>query len=144
MINKFDGKYRFLSNFYPAPTRIGIYIYPTVENAYQACKCANHEDVEQFLSLTPGQAKRAGRRVQLDPEFESRKLDLMYSLVRSKFVNEELAQMLLDTGEEILVEGNTWHDNFWGDCSCMLCKNYEKHNHLGKILMRVREELRNG
>jgi hypothetical protein len=144
MINKFDGKYRFLSNFYPAPTRIGMYIYPTVENAYQACKCDDPDDFEQFLTLTPGQAKRAGRRVRLSPEFESRKLDLMYSLVRSKFVNEELAQMLLDTGEEELVEGNTWHDCFWGSCNCILCNGKEKHNHLGRILMRVREELRNG
>ena len=47
--------------------------------------------------------------------------------------------MLLATGGEELIEGNWWHDNFFGVCTCGPCDGKGKNN-LGKILMRVREE----
>jgi len=56
--------------------------------------------------------------------------------VREKFKQEDLKQMLLDTGDQELVEGNTWNDTFWGVC------RGEGQNNLGKILMKVRMELR--
>ena len=43
--------------------------------------------------------------------------------------------MLLATGEEYLVEGNTWGDKYWGVCGGIGL------NHLGKLLMQVRDEL---
>ena len=68
----------------------------------------------------------------------------MYDIVKAKFSqNENLRQMLLDTNNEELIEGNWWHDNCWGDCSCERCKDIKGQNNLGKILMRVREEIRN-
>jgi predicted NAD-dependent protein-ADP-ribosyltransferase YbiA (DUF1768 family) len=60
----------------------------------------------------------------------------MEELVRRKFADPELAEKLLATGDEELVEGNTWNDRFWGVC------RGEGRNELGKILMRVRAELR--
>lgn len=48
---------------------------------------------------------------------------------------------LLRTGEEELVEGNYWHDNFWGACTCIKCKDIPKQNHLGKLLMEQRKWL---
>jgi predicted NAD-dependent protein-ADP-ribosyltransferase YbiA (DUF1768 family) len=50
---------------------------------------------------------------------------------------------LLDTGDEELVEGTTWHDNIWGNCSCPKCKNIPGQNRLGKLLMQIREEIKN-
>ena len=65
-----------------------------------------------------------------------------YSMIslssRDKFTqNEDLKQLLLATGDLGLEEGNTWHDTFWG----VDAKTREGENHLGRILMRVREEL---
>ncbi|MGM9605038.1 MAG: hypothetical protein ACI3XG_08225 [Faecousia sp.] len=37
-----------------------------------------------------------------------------------------------------LEEGNTWHDTFWG----VDAKTRDGENHLGRILMRVRQDLR--
>lgn len=37
-----------------------------------------------------------------------------------------------------IVEGNYWHDNYWGNCTCDKCKNIEGQNKLGKILMKIR------
>ncbi len=61
----------------------------------------------------------------------------MLEVVRAKFRVNVLAEKLLATGDDELVEHNTWDDSFWGTC------NGEGENHLGKILMKVRQELRN-
>ena len=50
--------------------------------------------------------------------------------------NPELGNKLLETGNQELVEGNTWGDIFWGVC------NGKGQNWLGKILMMVRDEIR--
>ena len=60
----------------------------------------------------------------------------MYDVVKAKFSIKHLKEMLLATGNEELIEGNLWNDTYWGVC------NGKGQNKLGKILMRVREELR--
>lgn len=130
VINSFQGKNRFLSNFYIEPD--GTH----VEGEYQAQKCINPEDIKRFKGLSPGAAKRLGRIVELRDDWEDVKLETMEALVWQKFVDHpELEEYLLDTGEAQLVEGNHWGDTFWGVC------NGKGSNHLGKILMRVRENL---
>jgi ribA/ribD-fused uncharacterized protein len=137
MIESFEGEYAFLSNFWPSPIDVDRTTYPTVEHAYQAAKADNRPERERIAALpTPGAAKRAGRKVTLRPDWEEIKLDLMEDLVRRKFADPVLAERLLATGDEELVEGNTWNDRFWGVC------RGEGRNELGRILMRVREELR--
>ena len=62
---------------------------------------------------------------------------IMFKLVKDKFTRDEtLRTKLLGTGNDLLVEDNTWGDTYWGKC------NGKGKNHLGKILMRVRHELR--
>ena len=70
-------------------------------------------------------------------DWEEVKDQIMYEICLAKFTqNEELKEKLLATGNEELVEGNTWHDTYWGVC------NRRGKNKLGKILMRVRSELK--
>ena len=89
--------------------------------------------------MRPAMSKKAGRRVQLRADWEDVKLSIMEDIVRAKFTqNEDLKQLLLATGDLVLEEGNTWHDTFWG----VDVKTQEGENHLGRILMRVRQELR--
>ena len=93
----------------------------------------------QFATLRSNEAKRLGRHVQLRPNWENVKLPIMEDIVRAKFTqNEDLKELLLATGDLVLEEGNTWHDTFWG----VDAKTREGTNHLGRILMRVRQELR--
>lgn len=137
-IDKFQGKYRFLSNFYPSPIQIDNKEVYTVEHLYQGMKPASDEHSKMVMQAsTPGEAKRLGRQFPMVDDWENIKMDVMNIGVTMKFLqNEDLAKMLLDTGDEELIEGNTWGDTFWG-----VCKG-EGDNHLGKILMRVRTELR--
>lgn len=64
----------------------------------------------------------------------------MRDLVQDKFAEHpRLAQLLLDTGDALLIEGNNWGDSFWG-----VTRNGDGDgaNYLGKILMEIRRGLR--
>jgi len=112
-------------------------VYPTVEHAYQASKCLYLGDAHTIIrARTPGEAKRLGRRVKMVANWDNIKDHYMLGFVRAKFVqNPDLAAKLIATGDEELVEGNTWGDTYWGVCRGV------GQNKLGKILMQVRQEL---
>lgn len=136
MIKEFQGEYRFLSNFWPCRVKYEHVIFPSVEHAYQAAKTLDYEQRIEFMVLTAGQAKRKGAQLELRPYWEQIKVKVMGELLRLKFQDPELREKLLATGEEELVEGNAWNDTFWGVC------NGVGQNNLGKLLMQVRQEIR--
>ena len=144
IIDFFDDEYAFLSNFYPSPIVIhGIY-YPTVEHYFQSEKTI--DEIEKFNIIhasSPNTAKGFGRHCTLCPNWESIKDSVMLKGVKEKFnQNKRLKEKLLATEDAILIEGNTWHDNYWGNCTCFRCKNIEGKNQLGKTLMYIRQELK--
>ena len=132
-----EERYRFLSNFYPAPVRFEGLVYPTVENAYQASKIIpKHRNF--FQQLTPGQAKREWKQYPLVDDWNNNKMKIMFKLLVQKFKNPVLRQKLIDIHEEI-IEDNYWHDNFWGNCLCDKCQNKPGENVLGRLLTVIRE-----
>lgn len=138
MINRFDGKYFFLSNFSPSPFRVDYVLFPTMEHYFQANKADNQNDYLHIAyAPTPGEAKRLGRKIQLRSNWEEIKDEVMLTGLRKKFADPELRNLLLATGDEELIEGNYWRDTYWGVC------NGVGQNKLGKLLMQVREEIKN-
>lgn len=127
--------YEWLSNFYEVQISYGNIHFGSVENAYQACKCQDPEDMLKFVGITPGQAKRLGRKVDIIPDWDKKKLYIMEVLLRQKFRIPELRDKLKATGDVYLEEGNTWGDTYWGVCQG------KGENHLGKLLMKIRSEL---
>lgn len=117
-IKRFEGdKYRFLSNFYIKSV--------TGEN------------------LKPKKAKELGKNEPgLPSDWNSRAYSIMFDILKEKFSDEDLKDKLLATGDTYLEEGNRWHDNRWGNCNCKNCKNIEGKNWLGKILMQIRDEIK--
>lgn len=143
MIDRFEKHYAFLSNFSNSPITDGNAVFPTVEHYFQAAKTINIDEYEQIVNAsTPGQAKRIGKTIALRKDWEEVKEQIMLEALRKKFAIPALGKMLLSTEDEELVEGNTWHDNTWGNCTCEQCKDIEGQNMLGKLLMQVREEIR--
>ena len=136
-IKGFQGKYRFLSNFWHAPFIWGDIKWPTSEHAYQAAKTVDFEEQKRIRKTnSPGKAKRLGRKVSKREDWDSIKIDIMYQIVYNKFSqNSDLKQWLLNTKEAYIEETNSWDDTFWGVC------NGAGNNNLGKILMSVRSEL---
>lgn len=134
----------FLSNFYVSSKQIqyeGLEA-DSVESAFQAMKSLDLELRKQIAAATPTAAKRLGRRLQIREDWLKIRTQVMHDLLETKFNNLYLSKLLLATGDEPLVEGNYWHDNFWGDCSCTKCEHIKGQNYLGRILMLVRDELK--
>ena len=90
---------------------------------------------------TPGAAKRMGRHVSLRPDWEKIKVDVMRTGLMLKFTDAALAEKLLATGDEELVEGNWWCDQTWGSCNCPKHIRTPGRNLLGMLLMELRKEL---
>jgi ribA/ribD-fused uncharacterized protein len=137
---KEDAEYGFLSNFHPAPFVLdGIY-YPTSEHAYQAHKTNNVGTRLKISKIsTPAGVKiYVSDKILIDKSrWNECKNTVMYTVLKEKFLqNEKLFKELLNTGHDTLVEYTTWNDRYWG-----VGEDFKGMNHLGLILMVVREEL---
>lgn len=142
-IIEFQGKYRWLSNFWPCEFLVWGYTFPSAEHAYQAAKAPQLTEQWHAIrtAMSPGAAKRLGAKVQLSHRWdETTRLSTMLDVVRAKFMqNPELAERLSATHDALLEEGNRWGDRFWG-VSPAGTRN--GRNELGKIIMHVRSELK--
>lgn len=140
MISEFKGKFRFLSNFFNCPNGVlyDNYLYKTSEHAYQSAKSDYdlYKDTLRKSHVTPAMAKQMGSEIGLKYNWEEIKDNVMLEVVRNKFNrNELLAQLLFQTEDQELIEGNNWGDKYWGQVDGV------GQNKLGKILMQVRDEL---
>lgn len=146
----FRDVYYFLSNFYMCSVMYDEVLYPSSEHAYQAVKTLDKSQREIIRRLNrPSDAKSFARFLQLREDWDKVKINIMYQIIKDKFTrNKNLATMLIQTKDAVLEEGNTWggkqvsfeidliiQDRFWGKV------DGKGSNHLGKILMKVREEL---
>jgi ribA/ribD-fused uncharacterized protein len=143
MILYFRNNFSFLSNFYEHPFELDGHVYKTAEHAYQSYKTLDEEERDWIRNLPdPKTAKLFGSRIKIRKDWDEVKDKIMLYIIRSKFSDKYMSDLLLNTGDEELVEGNYWHDNYWGNCTCSKCKDIEGQNKLGKILMKVRDEIR--
>lgn len=136
-IDKFSGPHAWLSNFHPCDVKYDGVTYPSTEHAYQAAKTLDHKERLEIKKANKASiAKSLGKSVKLRADWDSVKLDIMYYLCYQKFSkNADLGLLLRETGECHIEEGNDWGDRFWGTVKG------RGSNHLGKILMRIREDL---
>ena len=75
----------------------------------------------------------------LRPDWETIKTTIMETIVRANFKQHpDLAKRLIETDDAELIEGNDWNDTFGG----VDIQTGKGENHLGKILMSIREEFR--
>ena len=142
-IEKFEGKHRFLSNFWMEPFVVGLPEMGFVEvrgaeHAFQALKARHTQEARQILAkATPGGAKRKGRQVELRPDWMGVKIGAMAHVLASKFApGSEAGRSLVATAPYDLEEGNTWGDTFWGVVPLAGGENW-----LGRLLMARRSGL---
>lgn len=138
-IDLFRGEYYFLSNMYPCRINVNGLSFISSESLYQSFKLLDTEERKQFQSMDGYKAKKffASRKDLIRPDWHDIKLDVMKLVVYYKFKqNPYLINLLLQTGDAQLIEGNNWGDIFWG-----VCKN-KGSNHLGKILMDLRSQFK--
>ena len=110
--------------------------YPTCEHAFQAFKTLDVVQHELIRTCpTPGQAKKLGRKVLLREGWNDVRDDFMRKFVKLKFENPILRELLIMTLDAELIEGNEWHDSYWGVYRGV------GQNRLGVILMNERAEI---
>jgi ribA/ribD-fused uncharacterized protein len=139
MIKEFQKEYRWLSNFALIEIRLGNKTYPSVEHAYMSMKCVD-KDWKYFCATesNAGKVKRASKSIKLRPDWnDDFRLRIMNDLLRIKFKQEPYKTKLLETGNQNIQEGNMWNDKFFGIC----LKTGEGENHLGRLIMNIRDEL---
>lgn len=133
-IESLKGEWRFLSNFEPCEIIYNGLKFKNVEGAYQAEKCLNQEDRLLFTSLSGAEAKKLIKSLPIKDNWDELKLEVMEQLLNQKFSQKKFEKLLRSTGSRIIVEGNYWKDTFWGVC------DGEGENHLGNLLMKIRNE----
>lgn len=139
MIERFQGKYYFLSNFEIEPD--GSH----VEGEFQASKTLLPSERKRILVASPSKARRFGKDktlTTLRPDWEDIKVERMRVLIEAKFCTwTQYAAMLLATGDQELQEGNGHGDDFWGRVWDPKTKKWRGENALGKILMEIRSDI---
>jgi ribA/ribD-fused uncharacterized protein len=118
-ITRFAGEHAFLSNFYHAPFRLKErpeHWWPTAEHAFQAAKATSVFDFQKIMyAESPAAAKRLGRTIACVEGWDKIKRETMLRILLSKFDNGSVRlQQLIATWPAELIEGNTWHDLYWG------------------------------
>lgn len=116
--------------------------YPTVEHVFQAAKTTDPAIRATIAAAkTPSEAKRLGRAAPLRDGWLEMRDAVMRQALEIRWSREPYRSRLLATGDEQLVERTTWHDQYWGICTC------PKHggvgeNMLGRLLVQIRSQLR--
>lgn len=137
MISAFRGRWTKLGNYSSCTVFYEGHAYPTVEHAYQAQKTEDKALQKHIREqATPALAKWLARSVPLREDWERIKLNIMRDLLLEKFSQDPERLILLSTGQEELIEGNWWHDTYWGQCPVGVGQNW-----LGKLLMEIRWQL---
>ena len=140
---KVSDPYGCFSNFSLHPIQVERLYWQTVEHYYQAQKFVGTEN-ERLIQVirdaqTPMAAAQIGRdrTLKLRSDWEQVKQQVMRQGVLTKFLtHSDIQEILLNTDEELIVEDSPT-DYYWG-CG----QDKTGQNQLGKILMSVRQELR--
>lgn len=131
---EFRNQFDFLSNMYPCKITDDFGLtYSCVESAYQAAKSSDLGERRKISRMAGPAAKKAGRKLTLVDDWNSKRIDVMRSFLEQKFSNPELMGRLCFIQGDI-VEDNTWNDKFWGKYKG------KGENHLGLLLMEIRDK----
>lgn len=148
-------EFGFLSNFHEAPIFLDGEQWRSAEFYYQAQKSddpefreairnAKNADHAKGIGTDPTRSRKArkrswfyGRPEKMRADWHQVKLPILEQAVRAKFLqNPDLAAKLLATGDAEIIEDSTF-DPFWG-----IGRNGEGENRMGRMLMQIRQELR--
>ena len=135
---KESDAYGEFSNFARYPIVIDDVMWYSSEHYFQAMKFPHDRDYQEKIRTTKAcyKIKRLGhtRQIELRPDWEDVKEDVMMIALRAKFDQyPDLKQLLLSTADKSLVE-HTDKDNYWGDAG-----DGSGLNRLGDLLVELRE-----
>ena len=135
-----SGQYGFLSNLFKRSLKFEDRIFPASEYAYLFGKFKDEEAREWAMKAPkPHLISILAHGLfswDIVDNWSKKKIDRMYKVLQAKFLDEELKEKLLETGDAVLIEESKT-DAFWG-----IGKKGTGKNMLGKLLMKIRNELK--
>ena len=135
----YEGRWYMFSNFSSFAVHWRGQDWPTVEHAYQASKFTDPAVVRRIHSARSAHdSKKIARTyaASVREDWQEIKLSIMEDILRAKLAQHPyVAQKLRETGDAHIIEDSP-KDNFWGRGP-----DWEGENHLGKIWMKLRDEL---
>lgn len=138
----FEGPDYMYSNFASFAVELYGRVWQTAEHAYQSMKFTDHETKTKiFEARSAYDAKMVAKAhdAHKRADWEEVKLGVMEEIVRAKLRQHPYLQRKLKaTGARLIAEDSP-DDSFWG-----LGKDGNGANHLGRIWMRLRDELSAG
>lgn len=139
-ITSFKNEHRWLSNMAACEIIYGDLVFKSTEAFYQAMKTLDADERIKFQGYDGQTSKREGRKLILRDDWHQIKDEVMKFALKKKFSQEPFKSLLINTGDAEIIEGNYWHDNYWGSCTCSKCGN-NGLNILGKMIMDIRANL---
>ena len=137
VVDRFNGEYDFLNNRFGCQFIWQGLRYGNAEAAFQSSKCTDMTERKVFCKLSADKAAMKGGTVVPPSGWENERLGIMESVLTAKFEqNPCLMKKLTETGNALLINGNSKKDTFWG----IDLYSWQGENHLGKILMRIRDK----
>lgn len=136
----FKDEHRWLSNMTECEIIYGDLVFKSTEAFYQAMKTLDVNERIKFQGYDGPTSKREGRKLVLRDDWPTIKDKVMKFALEQKFSKEPFKSLLINTGDAEIIEGNYWHDNHFGVCSCAKCGN-SGLNVLGKMIMDIRANL---
>lgn len=137
-ITKFRGDYNFLSTMYECDIRWLDLDFDCLESAIAASMTLDRDIQELIATMEVEKVQQLSKVFDVRDDWDDIKIPVVTKLTEIKFTsNIGLYNRLLATGGMEIIEGNDFYETFWGMC------NGEGRNEYGKILMRLRRDLRN-
>ena len=147
-IVSFQDYNRYLSffSFICTPGNHGL-AYPSSFHAFMSYMTDSKTEALSLFLLGPKDVERLTKKDFTEPNEGNwdKKQCIMRQVQENKFLsNPKFAKLLIELPEEVvLLNRNTHHDNYWGDCICNNlpgCREKGK-NTLGNILMEVKQTI---
>lgn len=139
MIDRFDGDYQFLGNFYSIPVTYDMMSFLSVGHAYAAAKTDNRNERNHIAHLgTAREVIGYSRKLKAREGWLEMRVGIMKELLRQKFSYPAMQRKLLSTGTQKLSYGNS-PDEFWG----IIERTGRGTDMLGQLLMEIRQEMQN-
>lgn len=135
----YETEYYMFSNFSAFAVQYNGRIWMTSEHAYQAAKFDDVEVTDLIhKSLSAHDSKKIAHtyKNKIKSNWDEIKISVMEDLIRAKIsMHPFIRQNLIESGNRVIME-DSHKDSFWGRGV-----DFQGRNELGKVWMRIREEL---
>lgn len=136
----YEGEYYMFSNFSSFAVTYNGRIWMSSEHAYQAAKFDDENVIElihQALSAHDSKKIAHNYKNKVRTGWDDVKVGVMEDILRAKISQHPyIREKLLETGSREIIE-DSHKDAFWGRGI-----DYKGRNELGKVWMRIREDLK--